>query len=173
MGYLLNELARTFHFTKFTEVVAAVCLVLVFASLLGGMISSIAKAFGGPLRPLKLSQTSGFRLLMIMELFLIMMIIYYHLAVLSRFEPLQGVFWVTTMTAMPVLWIIGSQITYLVFWSKIKKNKEAYKKLLARKRAAKHKKLRNKISKDGRTTAQAMLNTPRSAKAGAMRGRAS
>lgn len=157
MGYFDSTLAF-FKFTKDTDLVVATCLVLLLSSIIGGMLSSIMKAFGGPLKPMAFTGTYGFRILAAFEVCLIAIIFYYHMRVTGRFLPIQVIFWVTTMLSMPVLWFIGSMLTHLIFWSKINKNKKAYKSQQAKLKAAKHKKMREKIADETKETREARLS---------------
>lgn len=154
MGYL-DPLLQFFKFTKDTDLVAATCLVLLLSSVIGGMLSSIFKAFGGPLKAISFQETSGFRVLLFLELCLVAMIFYYHMNVTGRVDAVQIIFWVTTMLSMPVLWFMGSAVTHVLFWAKISKNKKAYRDMVARKKYAKHKKLRDQIKEETKESKEA------------------
>jgi len=133
MGYL-DPLLSFFKFTKDTDLVAATCLVLLLSSVIGGMLTSIFKAFGGPLKVVAFKETNGFRVLLFYELCLIALIFYYHFNVTGRIDAIQVIFWITTMLSMPVLWFIGSAMTHLIFWAKINKNKKAYIAMVEKKK---------------------------------------
>ena len=154
MGYL-DPLLSFFKFTQDTDIVAATCLVIALVAIIGGMLSSIFKAFGGPLKPTAYQETTGFRILLLLEICLVGMIFYYHFSVTGHISAVQVIFWVTTMLSMPVLWFIGSMMTYVIFWSKISKNKKAYRDAVAKKRYAKHKKMREKIREETSETKEA------------------
>lgn len=154
MGYL-DPLLSFFKFTQDTDIVAAACLVLMLASVVGGMLANILRAFGGPLKPIPFSQTNGFRILLFYELCLIAVMFYYHAMVVGRISAVQGVFWVTTMMSVPVLWFIGATTTHVIFWAKIAARKKAYKEEVARKKFAKHQKLRQQIRQETRDTKEA------------------
>jgi len=154
LGYL-DPLLSFFKFTKDTDLVAATCLVLLLSSVIGGMLSSIFKAFGGPLKPIAFQETNGFRVLLLFELCLIAMIFYYHFNVTGKVSAVQAIFWVSTMLSMPVLWFIGSTLTQVLFWAKIAKNKKAYRDMVANKRYAKHKKMREKIREETKESKEA------------------
>lgn len=156
MASILNHLLSSFEFTRHTDVVAAACIAIFFGSLLLGMVSALAKAFGGPLKPIPFTKTASFRLMLIAEGAVVIAVIYYHVALSVRVEPLQMVFWATTMAAMPVLWFLGSQITQVVFWSKIRKNRQAYLKKVRDAKFRKQKAMREQIRKDTRTSATAI-----------------
>ena len=147
MGYF-DSLLSFFKFTQDTDIVVATCLVLMLSSVMGGMLSSIFKAFGGPLKPIAFKETNGFRILILYELCLIAVIFYYHTMVTGRINAVQVIFWVTTMLSMPVLWFMGSSLTHLIFWSKIEGRKKAYRDMIARKKYAKHQKMRQQIKEE-------------------------
>jgi hypothetical protein len=147
VGYL-DSLVAFFKFTKDTDLVVATCLVLLLSSIIGGMLSSIFKAFGGPLKPIAYTDTNGFRILLFYEICLVAVVFYYHMNVTGRVEAIQIIFWVSTMLSMPVLWFMGSTVTQVLFWAKISKNKKAYRDMVARKKYAKHKKMREQIRED-------------------------
>ena len=154
MGYL-DPLLSFFKFTKDTDLVAATCLVLLLSSIIGGMLSSIFKAFGGPLKTVAFKETTGFRILLFYELCLIALIFYYHFNVTGRIDAIQIIFWITTMLSMPVLWFIGSALTHVIFWAKINKNKKAYREMMAQKKYNKHMKLRDQIREETKETREA------------------
>lgn len=154
MGYL-DSLLSFFKFTKDTDLVVATCLVLLLSSIIGGMLSSIFKAFGGPLKPVAFKETNGFRILLFYEICLVAVIFYYHMNVTGKVSALQVIFWVTTMLSMPVLWFMGTTITQVLFWSKISKNKKAYRDMVARKKYAKHKKMREQIKEETKESREA------------------
>lgn len=154
MGYL-DSLVSFFKFTKDTDLVVATCLVLLLSSVIGGMLSSIFKAFGGPLKPVAFQETNGFRILLFYEICLVGVIFYYHMHVTGKVDALQIIFWVTTMLSMPVLWFLGSVMTQVVFWGKIAKNKKAYRDMIAQKKYAKHKKMRKQIREETKETRDA------------------
>ncbi|MEQ8804404.1 MAG: hypothetical protein RIE87_05290 [Rhodospirillales bacterium] len=154
MGYL-DSLLGFFKFTKDTDLVAATCLVLLLSSIIGGMLSSIFKAFGGPLKPLAFQETNGFRILLFYEICLVAVIFYYHMHVTGRVDAVQVIFWVTTMLSMPVLWFMGSVITQVLFWSKISKNKKAYREIVAKRKFAKHKKMQEQIREETKESKEA------------------
>lgn len=147
MGYL-DPLLSFFKFTKDTDLVAATCLVLLLSSIIGGMLSSIFKAFGGPLKTVAFKETTGFRVLLFYELCLIALIFYYHFNVTGKIDGVQIIFWITTMLSMPVLWFIGSALTHVIFWAKINKNKKAYRDMLEKKK----RKARDQIRGETRET---------------------
>ena len=138
MGYL-DSLLGIFKFTKDTDLVAATCLVLLLSSIIGGMLSSIFKAFGGPLKPIAFQETNGFRILLFYEICLVAVIFYYHMNVTGRIDAIQAIFWVTTMLSMPV----------------ISKNKKAYRELVAKRKFAKHKKMQEKIREETKESREA------------------
>ena len=154
MGYL-DPLLSFFKFTQDTDIVAATCLVLVLSSVLGGMLSSIFKAFGGPLKPIAFSETNGFRILILYEIALIAMIFYYHVMVVGHISGIHIIFWMATMVSMPVLWFMGSTTTQVIFWSKIEARKKAYREMVAKKKFAKHQKLREQIREETRDSKEA------------------
>ncbi len=156
MAGLFEKILASFNFTGHTDVVIAACVAIALGSLLGGLVSGLAKAFSGPVKPIPFTQTLSLRLICISEAFLVIGIVYYYLTSTLTVEPLQIIFWAGTIAVMPVLWFLGSQITQAIFWSRIKKNREEYRKILARKRYAKHKKMRNAIHEDTRTPATAV-----------------
>lgn len=154
MGYF-DALLKFFNFTRETDLVVAACIVLLLGSVIGGMMSSLFKAFGGPLKPIMFKDTAGFRVLILLEIALIAVVFYYHFHAIGKLEPIQVIFWITTGLSMPVSWFIGGQLTQLIFWSKISKNKKAYRDIVAKRRYEKHKKMREKINEDTKVSAEA------------------
>ena len=151
MGFLDPVLAF-FKFSRGTDLVAAVCFVLLLFSFSGGLLAALAKAFGGPKKPKKFGETWGWRIVLVFEIALAGVAFFYYFRGVGKFVPMQAVFWVTSALCIPVLWYIGSTITQLIFWSKISKNEKAYRKMVADKKFAKHKKLRGEIQESTKET---------------------
>ncbi|MEK9670949.1 MAG: hypothetical protein VW268_00410 [Rhodospirillaceae bacterium] len=114
MGYL-DSLLSFFHFTQDTDLVVATCIVLLLMRIIGGMMTSITKAFGKPSKPVPIMKTYGVRTMLAFEVCLIAVIFYYHMRVTGRLLPIQIIFWVTTMVSIPVTWFIGSTLLHVIF----------------------------------------------------------
>ena len=155
MGYLEHVLG-VFKFTKDTDVVAAACLVLLLASFAGGMLAKMFQAMGGPKKPVPFMRTNGFRILILFEICLMAVAFYYHMSVIGRVGGTHVVFWIASLLAMPVTWFIGSALMHLVFISKISKNEKAYREMVAQRKYAKHKKMRERIREDTKDSRQAV-----------------
>lgn len=135
MGFM-NEVLNLFGFTsKDHDMIGAVCILVLTANFLGGLMYSIILASGGPIRPRPTSQKISFRLSMASELVLVLFAAYYHAMMIRHIESAHMVYWVFTMAASPLLAVIGSQITGMVFQKKIESNKLAYKKWEMKQRA--------------------------------------
>tara|TARA_B100000427_G_scaffold65251_1_gene51794 strand:- start:194 stop:739 length:546 start_codon:yes stop_codon:yes gene_type:complete len=155
VGYLEHVLG-VFKFTRDTDLVAAACLVLLLSSFVGGMLAKMFQAMGGPKKPVSFTSTNGFRILILFEICLVAVAFFYHMSVIGRIGGTHVVFWVASLLAMPVTWFIGSALMHLVFFAKIAKNEKAYRDMLAQKKYAKHKKMREQIREDTKDSRQAM-----------------
>ena len=136
--YDLLEMTLTlFGFTRFQEIIAVVCLVILLGNLLGGLLHSIMLAFGGPRPERKLTDRISFRIVLSSEVFLIIFAIYYHAILIGTVTFAHVVYWGFAMVAAPVLAVIGTQISYMVYAKQIEANKRAYRKWAAGRKAQK------------------------------------
>ena len=116
---------ESFGFTKDAITILIVCVVVLLANFAGGLFSNIIRAFGGPIRERKLIQRTPFRLAVFSELFLIIYIVYYHMALGIALGAAAIIYWVFILLAAPLMAAIGAQLTYVALSDKIEKLKKA------------------------------------------------
>lgn len=125
----VKQILILFGFTKYQMIIAVFCLVILLGNFLGGLLRSIILAHGGPLKPMKTTQTMGFRLVLMSELFMLIFALYYHGMLIQTIDVSHVIYWIFAITSAPVLAFMGSQITYLVFEKKITENYKKYRKI--------------------------------------------
>ena len=136
---VVKQILVLFGFTKYQMIIAIICLVVLLGSFLGGLLRSIMMASGGPLKPLKTTQTMGFRLVILAEAMLLIFAFYYHAILIQTIDVSHVIYWVFALLSAPVLAFMGSQITYLVFQKKIEENYDKYRKIQVALKARKKK----------------------------------
>ncbi len=119
-----EEFIESFGFTVDAITILIVCVVLLLANFAGGLFTSIIHAFGGPIHERKIFQRTPFRLAIFSELFLIIYIVYYHMALGIALGAAAIIYWVFIFLAAPLLAAIGAQLIYVALSDKI----EALKK---------------------------------------------
>ena len=134
---LLEMILGLFGFTRYQEIIAIVCLVILLGNLLGGLLHSIVLALGGPWPERKLTDRISFRIVLSSEVFLIIFAIYYHAILIETVTITHVVYWSFTVATAPILALIGTQITYMVFAKQIKADKRAYREWAAARKAQK------------------------------------
>ncbi len=110
---------ESFGFTKDAITILIVSTVLLLANFAGGLFSNIILAFGGPIREKKMVQRASFRMAIVSELFLIIYIVYYHMALDIPLEAAAIIYWVFILLASPLLAAIGAQLIYVALSDKI------------------------------------------------------
>lgn len=130
----LRPILELFGFTELQTLLAVVSLVFFLSCLLGGLISGLTTAYGKPGPDRKLTDRMSFRMITLGEILVILFILYYHGAVITNVEPAHLIYWGSSLVIGPVLGMLGSQVTELVFHRRIGQNKKIYKKYLAMKR---------------------------------------
>ena len=116
----IEDFMRSFGFSQVDSLtIIIICAVLLLVNFAGGLFTSIIRAFGGPIKPTKLTQRTSFRLTLVAELFLLIYIVYYHTALDPGIELAQIIYWTFVVLAAPLLAAIGSQLIYVAMASKI------------------------------------------------------
>ncbi len=115
----IEDFMGTFGFTVDAFTIVIVCVVVLLANFAGGLFTSIIHAFGGPIREKNIFQRTPFRLAIFSELFLIMYIVYYHMALDIPLEAAGIIYWVFILLAAPLLAAIGAQLIYVALSDKI------------------------------------------------------
>ncbi len=119
-----EDLIESFGFTEDAFTVAIISVVVLLANFAGGLFSNIIRAFGGPIREKKMVQRTTFRLAFVSELFLIIYIVYYHMAAGIALGAAAIIYWVFILLASPLLAAIGAQLIYVALADKIEKLKK-------------------------------------------------
>ncbi len=115
----IEDFIESFGFTKDAFTIFIISVVVLLANFAGGLFSNIIRAFGGPIHEKKMIQRTSFRLAIFAELFLIIYIVYYHMALGIAFGAAIIIYWVFIFLAAPLLAAIGAQLIYIVFSDKI------------------------------------------------------
>ena len=115
----VEDFIELFGFTKDAITVVIVSAVVLLANFAGGLFSNIILAFSGPIREKKMVQRTSFRLAIFSELFLIIYIVYYHMALDIALEAAGIIYWVFIFLAAPLLAAIGAQLIYIALADKI------------------------------------------------------
>ncbi len=121
----IEDFIESFGFTKDAFTVLIISVVVLLANFAGGLFSNIILAFGGPIREKEMVQRTSFRLAFVSELFLIIYIVYYHMALGIDLETAGIIYWVFMLLAAPLLAAIGAQLIYVALSDKIEKLKKA------------------------------------------------
>ena len=121
----IEDFMKTFGFPANDAVtIIIICALVLMANFAGGLFTSIIHAFGGPIKPSKLTQRTSFRLALVTELFLIIYVIYYHTVLFPGIETAQIIYWAFIVLASPLLAAIGSQLIYVALAAKIEELKK-------------------------------------------------
>ena len=120
----VEDFIESFGFTKDPFTVLIISVVVLLANFAGGLFSNIILAFGGPIREKKMVQRTSFRLAIFSELFLIIYIVYYHMALGIALGAAAIIYWVFIFLAAPLLAAIGAQLIYVALADKIEKLKK-------------------------------------------------
>ena len=120
----LEDFMATFGFTKDAITIIIVSAVVLLANFAGGLFSQIILAFGGPIREKKMVQRTAFRLAFVSELFLIIYIVYYHMALGIALGAAAIIYWIFILLAAPLMAAIGAQLIYVALSDKIEKLKK-------------------------------------------------
>lgn len=125
MVAIFDHLAQAFGFSRYNVLITAVSVTALLACLCGGIAGRVLQAHGGAIRPRSMLGKTSFRLIVVLEVLLMGFAAYYHGLMIGRLDPGHIVFWVFTLTAMPVLGVIGAQLGYLMFRRKIDIKRQA------------------------------------------------
>ena len=120
----VEDFIESFGFTKDPFQILIICVVVMLANFAGGLFSNIILAFGGPIREKKMVQRTSFRLAIFSEMFLIIYIVYYHMALDIALGAAAIIYWVFIFLAAPLLAAIGAQLIYVALSDKIEKLKK-------------------------------------------------
>ncbi len=124
-----EDFIESFGFTEDAFTVAIISVVVLLANFAGGLFSNIILAFSGPIRERKLIQRTSFRLSIFSELFLIIYIGYYHMALGIALETAGFIYWIFILLAAPLLAAIGAQLIYVALSDKIEELKKAGRRI--------------------------------------------
>ncbi len=127
----VESVLNLFHFTEFQYYIAVFCTVIFLGNFLGGLIYGLILAYGGPIRPRRLTHRIAFRWCLFSDLVLILFALYYHAALIRLLEPSHVVFWLFSLIATPILAYISSEITGLIFRKRIAANRREYQRRVA------------------------------------------
>ena len=119
----IEDFIESFGFTKDAFTIFFISVVVLLANFAGGLFSNIIRAFGGPIHEKKMIQRTSFRLVIFSQLFLIIYIVYYHMALGIAFGTAAIIYWVFIFLASPLLAAIGAQLIYVALADKIEKLK--------------------------------------------------
>ena len=120
----VEDFIESFGFAKDPFTIVIICVVVLLANFAGGLFSNIILAFGGPIREKKMVQRTSFRLAIFSEMFLIIYIVYYHMALDIALGAAAIIYWVFIFLAAPLLAAIGAQLIYVALSDKIEKLKK-------------------------------------------------
>ncbi|MDA1088919.1 MAG: hypothetical protein O3A85_01205 [Proteobacteria bacterium] len=143
----IEDFMKTFGFSQNDALtIIIICVLVMMANFAGGLFTSIIRAFGGPIKPSKLTGRTSFRLALVSELFLIIYVVYYHTVLFPGIETAQIIYWAFVILATPLLAAIGSQLIHVAMGAKIEELEKEGRRLaeLERKGASS-----DKAEKDG------------------------
>lgn len=146
MEDFFNNIVHLFGFTKDALLVSIFSVVQLLICLLTGIISGLALAYGGPRKEKRIRNRASTRFLYILEGCVITFVIYYQAVVAGTFSLNHGIYWIATMVAMPLFFVVGSQVIYLSFYKKIEKNRTLYREWI---RLQRMKKRKARLAADG------------------------
>lgn len=126
MGYL-EDFIQMFGFTKYSTIIAIVCMVSLLGNFFGGLMTSILLAHGGAIRELPLTQRTSFRLAVFAQALVIIYAVFYHGFLVGSINTAQAFLWGFTLLASPLLAAFGAQLIYIVYAKKIDEKKQEYR----------------------------------------------
>lgn len=116
----IEDFMKTFGFSQNDALtIIIICVLVMMVNFAGGLFTSIIRAFGGPIKPSKLTGRTSFRLALVSELFLIIYVIYYHTVLFPGIETAQIIYWAFVILSAPLLAAIGSQLIHVAMGAKI------------------------------------------------------
>ena len=119
-----EEFIVSFGFREGPYIIAILCIVVLLGNFTGGLIGNIMRAMSGrPIVERPFFQRTPFRLAAASEFSFIVYIVYYHTVLTSGIVIAQAIFWTFSILAAPLLAMIGAQIGYLGFKTKIEELK--------------------------------------------------
>ena len=124
----IDTVLKFFGFVEQQHTLALFCLLTFLVNFSGGLIRSMVLAFGGPIKERPLKDRMSFRLCLATILLLIVYALYYHGVLIQEIETGHLIYWAFSIMAAPLLAVIGSEISGIVFAKKIEANKAAYRK---------------------------------------------
>ncbi len=133
----VDAVLKFFGFVEYQHTIALFCLLVFLLNFAGGLMRSMVLAFGGPIKERPLKDRMSFRLCLASILIVIVYAFYYHGILIRTIETGHVIYWTFTIVAAPLLAIIGSEITAIVFAKRIEERKAAYRKWEAGQRARK------------------------------------
>ncbi|MBC8338587.1 MAG: hypothetical protein ISR51_02285 [Rhodospirillales bacterium] len=126
----IEDFMKSFGFPETDALtIIIVCTLVMMVNFAGGLFSKIILAFGGPIIERSLTQRTSFRLALVAELFLMIYIIYYHTALVPGIETAQMIYWGFVVLASPLLAMIGAQLSFVAFATKIEDLKRQGRRL--------------------------------------------
>ena len=132
----IEAILKMFLFSEHLLTIALVCLVVFLGNFFGGLIHSVVIAYSGPQRVRPMKERLSFRLVLISDLFLIVYALYYHSVLVRTIELAQVFYWVFALVAGPLLALLGTQVTYVLFSKEIEGNRKRWREHELQKRAA-------------------------------------
>ena len=132
----IEAILRMFLFSEHLLTIALVCLVVFLGNFFGGLLNSILVAYSGPQRERPLKERMSIRLMLMSDLFLVIYAVYYHAILVRDIELAQVFYWLFALVTSPLLALLGSQITYVLYAKQIEGNKEKWRKHEVQQRAA-------------------------------------
>ena len=133
----IDAVLSFFGFVEQQATIALFCLLVFLLNFAGGLLRGMILAYGGQFKERPLKDRMSFRLCMASLLLVVVYALYYHGALVQNIETGHLIYWAFTMLAAPLLAIIGSEITSLVFAKRIEAKKVAYRKRETAQRAKK------------------------------------
>lgn len=114
------ELLKAFNFTEMQAWIAVISAFLFTSNLLGGILSALFFANSSQLQPRPLKERISFRLFLFSEIILWVFVFFYHVFMIEEIILAHLVYWISATMMLPLLAIIGSQVMYVVFGSRMK-----------------------------------------------------
>ena len=124
----IDTVLKFFGFVEQQHTIALVCLLMFLLNFSGGMIRGLILAFGGAIKERPLKDRMSFRLCLATILLMAVYALYYHGVLIQEIETGHLIYWAFSIMAAPLLAVIGSEITGIVFAKKIAANKAAFRK---------------------------------------------
>ena len=136
LGFI-DAVLKFFGFVEHQYTIALVCLLVFLLNFAGGLLRSMVLAFGPPIKERRIRDQISFRLCMATVLVLIVYALYYHGVLIEDIETGHVIYWVFSVLAAPLLGVIGSEITGIIFGKMIERKKAEFRKWEAAERAKK------------------------------------